>query len=291
LSTSPKNRLLADLNEKLAPLNEQKYLLDNQMNDLAVKRDTLNGKSRDLRDEIEQLRDDRNEINEKVRELKQERSKLTAKIKEKTEETRKLCQDRKELSGKRPSRSHLSLQEEIDSIDWKIQTTSHTLEEDKELVGKVKQLEVQLDIHRKYEHLDKRIRDLRAEVARLKTDSESCHHALTAKARVSQETHARMLAKIEEGRKTKTEADDLHKRFLEAKQKVLLVKEKLVNVSNEIKQLKGEIREEQQRERKQGEDALRQSLEEKAREKLKRGEKLSWQEFQLLSEKGVTAQD
>lgn len=291
MSTSPKNRLLADLNEKRFPLNEQKNLLDNLINDLTVKRDRLNGKFRDLRDEIEQLRDDRNAINEKVRELKQERGKLAAKTKEKTEEIRKLCQDRKELSERRPSRSHLSLQEEIDSIDWKIQTTSHTLEEDKELVGKVKQLEVQLDIHRKYEHLDKRIRDLRAEVARLKADGESCHQALTAKARASQETHARILAKIEEGRKTKTEADDLHKLFLEAKQKVMLVEEKLVNVSNEIKRLKGEIREEQQKERKQDEDALRQSLEEKAREKLKRGEKLSWQEFQLLSEKGLTTQD
>jgi uncharacterized coiled-coil DUF342 family protein len=291
LSTSPKNRLLTDLYEKLTPLNEQKNLLETQMNDLAVKRDTLNGKFRDLRDEIEQLRDDRNEINEKVRELKQERSRLTAKTKEKAEEIRKLCQDRKELSGKRPPRSHLSLQEEVDSIDWEIQTTSHTLEEDNELVGKVKQLEVQLDIHRKYEHLVKRIRDLRAEVTRHKTVSESCHQALTAKARVGQETHARMLARIEEGRKTKTEADDMHRRFLEAKQKAMLVNEKLTNVSNEIKRLQGEIREEQQKGRKQDEDALRQSLEEKAREKLKRGEKLSWQEFQLLSEKGLTTQD
>ena len=291
MSASLKNRLLMDLNEKLAPLSEQKNLLDDQMNDLAVKRETLNGKFRNLRDEITQLRSDRNEINDKVRELKQERSKLTAKMKEKIEEIRKLCQDRKELSGRRPSRSHLSLQEEIDSIDWEIQTTPHTLEEDKELVGKVKQLEVQLDIHRKYEHLNQRICNLRAEITRLKTDSESCHQVLITKARVSQEKHARMLARIEEGKKIRAQADDMHKRFLEAKQKAMLVEERLANVSNEIKQLKGEIREEQQKERKHDEDALRQSLEEKAREKLKRGEKLSWQEFQLLSEKGVTAQD
>jgi uncharacterized coiled-coil DUF342 family protein len=125
----------------------------------------------------------------------------------------------------------------------------------------------------------------------LKSETEHYHQALTAQARVSQETHARMLAKVEEARKVKADADNVHKQFLDAMENAKPVHEQISHIMNEMRRLKGEIREEKEKEKKLDEEALRQNLEEKAREKLKRGEKLSWQEFQLLSEKGLTAQD
>jgi uncharacterized coiled-coil DUF342 family protein len=114
---------------------------------------------------------------------------------------------------------------------------------------------------------------------------------LTAQAQTSQELHSRMLAKVEEAKTAKAEADAIHKQFLEAKEKAKPVREQIISVTTEIRRLKGEVREEEQKERKHSEDELWKSLEEKAREKLKRGEKLSWQEFQLLAEKGVITQD
>jgi uncharacterized coiled-coil DUF342 family protein len=291
VSTQQKTPMLKELDEKLAPLREQKDLLENQAHELAERRNRLNEEFKNLRNEIQHLRNERDQINERVRELKQQRSDLAVKIREKIEEIKKLGQDYRALGKKRPRRSHQALQEEVESIDWKIQTTSHTLQEDKELVDKVKQLEVQLNIHKKLEQQDKKIRDLRAEVAKLKTESERCHQAVTAQAQVSQETHTKMLAKMEKAKKVKTEADDMHKQFLVAKEKAKPMQEHITKITNEIRRLNGEIREEEQKEKKQSEDALRQSLQEKAREKLKRGEKLSWQEFQLLSEEDVTAQD
>jgi len=47
----------------------------------------------------------------------------------------------------------------------------------------------------------------------------------------------------------------------------------------------------EEKEKKKKDEALREEFERQAREKLKRGEKLTWQEFQLLAEKGMTAQD
>jgi len=55
--------------------------------------------------------------------------------------------------------------------------------------------------------------------------------------------------------------------------------------------LKDEIKKEESEEKKKSESAIREKLENQAREKLKRGEKLTWEEFQLLAEKGMTAQD
>jgi uncharacterized coiled-coil DUF342 family protein len=99
-----------------------------------------------------------------------------------------------------------------------------------------------------------------------------------------------MLEKIEESRAPKAEADDMHKRFLQARETTLPIREEIKAVMNRIKMLKGEILEEAQKERKESENVLRETLESRAREKLKRGEKLTWEEFQLLAEKGIAEQ-
>jgi uncharacterized coiled-coil DUF342 family protein len=69
------------------------------------------------------------------------------------------------------------------------------------------------------------------------------------------------------------------------------VEDDVLELTTQIKQLRGEIRVEEEKERKQDQDALRETLERQAREKLKRGEKLTWEEFQLLAEKGISTQD
>jgi uncharacterized coiled-coil DUF342 family protein len=270
---------------------EEEDSLRNVADQFAEKRNRLNDRSRALREEVQQLRGARDEINNKVKTLKEKRNDLKATINERIERLKRLNEESKSIAKKKPRRTHRDLQEEVDSIDWKIQTTPHTLQEDKELVEKVKQLETQLSVHKKLEHLRKTIQDERAQVTRIRTESQQTHQALTAHARTSQELHAKMLAKMEEAKAARTEADAIHKQFMVAKEKAKPIREQILSITKETRLLKGEIREEEQEEKKHNDDELRQTLEQKAREKLKRGEKLSWQEFQLLSEKGVTTQD
>jgi uncharacterized coiled-coil DUF342 family protein len=49
------------------------------------------------------------------------------------------------------------------------------------------------------------------------------------------------------------------------------------------KKLQDAIREESEKQKKSAEKALKEKLESQARDKLQRGEKLSWEEFQLLA--------
>jgi uncharacterized coiled-coil DUF342 family protein len=134
------------------------------------------------------------------------------------------------------------------------------------------------------------VQNEKAQVTRLRTESQQSHQALTAQAKIGQELHSRMLVKMEEAKTVKSEADATHKQFLEAKEKAKPIRDQIGSICREIRRLKGEAQEEEENEKRRSEEELRQSLEQKAREKLKRGEKLSWQEFQLLSEKGVTTQ-
>ena len=291
MSTQQRTRMLDDLMQKVASLKEQKNRLDDQANEFAEKRNRLNEKVRDLRTEINELRNERDQTNTKVKELKEQRNRTTGKIKEKIGEIKRLEEERRDLAKKKPSRSHKALQEEVEGLDWKIQTTPLTLQEDKELVEKVKQLETQLNVHRKLERLSKKVSNLTSEVKNLKVESERCHNELTTHAKKSQDIQVKMLAKIKESKEIKLEADALHKQFLTEKEIAKPLQDEMTTIFEKIKQLKDDIRREEEKQRKESEDQLRQTLETRAMEKLKRGEKLSWEEFQLLGEKGMTAQD
>jgi uncharacterized coiled-coil DUF342 family protein len=96
-----------------------------------------------------------------------------------------------------------------------------------------------------------------------------------------------MLAKIEESKRIKAEADEQHQTFLQTREKAKPIQEEIAAALDQVRRLKGEIREEQEKQRKQSEETIRSELEKQAREKLKRGEKLTWEEFQLLAEKGM----
>lgn len=272
MSAQEKSQTIQQLERSLASLLEEEDSLRSLANQLAEKRNRLNDRSRTSREEAQQLRDQRDNINSEVKNLKETRNALTATIKESIERIRQLNEERKSIAEKKPRRTHKDLKEEAESVDWKIQTTSHTLQEDKEMVEQVRQLETQLNVHRKLEHLRETIQDERARVTRLRTESQQSHQVLTAKAKTSQELHTKMLAKVGEAKAAKEEADAIHKQFLEAKERVKPAREQIMRVTADISRLKGEIREEEQQEKKNNEDKLRQTLEQKAREKLKRGE-------------------
>jgi len=291
LSRPQKMQMIEELSQKLSALKEQKSRLEDEVYDRAEKRDKLNEQVRNLRVEVQELRSERDELNEKVKKLKDQRNETTKRIREKIEEKKKLNQESNALANKKPPRSYQILKKEAESIDWKIQTTPLALNEEKELVERVKQLESQLNVYRKLQRLAHKTSEIQAEVRTLKAEGELNHQKLTEIARESQEIHRNMLQRIEESKKLKAEADRLHKQFLEARERARPVQEEIAGIINRIRQLKGEIQEQELSEKRQSQDALREALEKEAREKLKRGEKLSWEEFQLLGEKGMTTQD
>jgi uncharacterized coiled-coil DUF342 family protein len=100
-----------------------------------------------------------------------------------------------------------------------------------------------------------------------------------------------MLEKINESKKIKSEADALHNLLLQSRERIKPVQEDIMKILNEMARLKMEIREEEEKKRKASEEALREKLKKEVREKLKRGEKLSWEEFQLLTHKENETQD
>jgi chromosome segregation protein len=289
LSSQPKAQTVTELTQKLSELIEQKSKINAEAAEWAEKRDNLNEHLRNLRNEITQLKSQRDILNTKVQELKRQREEAKEKIHENIEEIYRLRNEIEAYNKKKPRKNRQILEKELESIEWKIQTTPLSPQEDKEHVEKVKQLETQLGTYKKLEQLNNKIRELQTEIKTLKTNSTAWHQKLTENAQESQETHKKMLEKIEESKKLKKEADNFHALFVQTREKIRPIQNGFLQTSNQMKQLKDEIRETEEKEKKKDEGILKDKLEKQAREKLKRGEKLSWEEFQILAEKGIEA--
>jgi uncharacterized coiled-coil DUF342 family protein len=284
-------RKIDELTQKLSALKDQRDKLNAEAEGWAEKRDKLNEQVKNLRAETLGLKNERDKLNEEVKELKRQRDEAKTEFHAKIEEMRKLDQEIRALVNKKPSRSFQALQTEFDRIEWKIQTTSLSLKEEKELVGQVKQLETQLNIYKKLNQQNQKLVELKAELKALKTKSKLFHEQLTETAQRSQQVHEKMMEKINNSKKHKEEADGLHGLFLRTREKVRPIHKEIMEISNQIRKLREEAHKEEEKEKRKSEETLREKLEKKAREKLRRGEKLSWEEFQLLGEKGMAAQD
>jgi len=290
LSKQEKPQKIDELTRKLAVLREQKLKVDAEAREFAEKRNRLNEAVKGLRVEILELRRTRDSINLEVKELKHQRDQIKEERIQKIGELKNLRKELEELKKKKPSKSLKTLQKEIESIEWKIQTTSLNLQDEKQLVERVKQLEIQLGIHKKIEQLNQRKLELEAELKALEARVKLCHEKISEKAGKSQEFHEKMLEKIEEAKKLKMEADNIHQLFLQAREKAKPLQAEIANILGEIRRLKEEILAEEEKARKEREESLLENIERQAKEKLKRGEKLTWEEFKAIAEKGI-AQD
>jgi len=284
VTAQQKTSEVAAITQQLAALKEQANKENAETRIHIEKRDKLNAQFKKLQQEIYALKTERDSLNEKVRTLKQQRDDTRTKIRTNIEEIRAHSQKIKDLQKKTPRASHQELKKELEDIEWKIQTTSLDLQEEKRLVQNVKQLETQLNVYKKIEQQTKKIDALRKELKTLETNADASHQNLTARAQKSQEIHANMLAKINESKNIKREADGIHNAYVQAKEQAKPLHEEIKRLTEHRKKLQDAIQEEDENRRKTAEQALKEKLESQARNKLQRGEKLSWNEFQLLAD-------
>lgn len=282
-----KQQEIEQLERELAVLNDHQDELRSEVDELVGKRDKLNVRFRNLRAETSKLRDVRDEANIEVKELKLKRTGMKAKRQEKIEELKALAGKVGDLTKRKPTKAHVVLQKEFENIEWKIQTTSLDLQEEKQLVDQVRQTEAQLNIYKGLQHLKDKIFEVQTELKALAVEGKLCHEKLTNIAQRSQETHLKMLVMIEESKKTREKADSLHQMVMQTREKLKTVRDETVRILTQIAQLRGEVREQETKQKKLDEDSMRERLEKEARQKLKRGAKLTWEEFQLLGEKGM----
>jgi uncharacterized coiled-coil DUF342 family protein len=292
-----------NINLQIDKIKKQIGEANTQIKKYVEKRNQLHEQVRKSREEINQIKTERDALNEKVKLLKEQRDIIRAKATPIMEEVNVIDGQIAELKKKVPRVSQRELQEELDAIEWKISTTSLDTQEEKRLVGEVKELELQLKGYKKIDKKHQKIKGLLVQRKTIDDQADVFHKELTDLAKKSQELHATMMEKLIAVKKDRAEADSLHQAFVKAKEQNNLWYAQIGMLIGQSKNIRTTLREqtqsrraeeeakrseeqskrkEEQAQREVKQKEIKEKIGAETKEKLQRGEKVNWEEFQLM---------
>jgi len=284
--TVPEQRI-EELTQELYKIKDERDRLNKESLRWAEERNLLHEEIKKLRSEARLFKEKRDALNNEVQSLKILREEDRRKHRENIDQLQKLRQRMREAIAKRePIRDALSLEREIETIDWKIQTNPLSLDEERELVERVKILENQLEVYRSIKGIKDEIARLKNEAKALKEEIASHGEKILEVAGQSQKFHLNMIEHLENIKKLGVKADEMHKKYVENKEEAQTFQSKYAEIFNQIKALQKAIQEKEEEEKTKQLAELRNKLEKEALDKLKRGKKLSFEEFKILAEQG-----
>ncbi len=275
---------IKEIDHELILIREKVSLQNENIRAFVEKINKLNMKFDELRQEIRQKKIERDKLNDKVRILKEKRSNLHFEIKKKVEAIKKYRKKIDVIKGKLFRRNGQDLIKEFEKLEWKIQTTTLKLDEERELVEKVKILGTQISKYKKIDEQNLKIRKLSAEIQKFQQEAHKAHIELIELAKKSQEIHVIISSKIDELKITKDKADKHHRAYLDIKEHSIPLQTKSRELSQKKRELLNKLEEKEKNRRKETEKKLKKKIKSEAQAKIKNKEKLSWDEFKLLTE-------
>ncbi len=284
----PIQEKIEELNQHLAEVRRERDELNSESKLWAEKRNQLNQQIKALQNQVKNLREKRDEMNRQVQVLKATREKTKAQRKEKQEQILKIRAKIEPLVQKKPPINQENLEREIQSLDWKIQTTSLPIGEEKRLVSKVQVLETQRLVLKQLQELKDTLIKLQKEAKALETQARINHEKLSNLAEQSQEFHEHMMKTVNEMNTLKKSAGDAHQKHKELHQRANEAHEKYVKVQQQITVLREEVEKREKEDSAKRERALREEATKKVQEKVKKGQKLTWEEFKLFKQQEET---
>lgn len=276
---------IEELSLELASVKTQRDKLNSQAKSWTKKRNSIHEQTRKLRTEANSLKEKRDALNQKVRELKNLREQAKALRKEKHNQILKLREKIRTLDERSPPRNLRAIQQEIESLEWKIQTTSLAVKEEEKLISRVGRLEIQQKILRQLQESKNILIELQAEETALATKAKSHHQKLSELAEQSQKLHEQRLEILSQIQNLRDEADNAHQKYVKTSQKSDGPYQRYIELLQEINDLKQKQRRVEEAKQAERQKKLLEEARKKALEKIKRGEKLTLEEFKLLAER------
>lgn len=273
------------LNEEISHLRSERERLSGEVEQLLNERNKYNEEFKKGKELVRELKQKRDMINSKVQELKMQRDNARKEASSKRQEIREITSQLSQIKLNPKGRSR-DTAAELERLEWKIQTTSMTPEEERPLITRIAELERKLQLQQKVENLKMRLKELRKNVRELDMTGDSLHEELMKTVEESERYHEEMMRLVEESSEIKTKADEAHKKFLEAKNNLRSIQDRYITLLAAIKSFRKREAEARKKGKEEKLEELRRRIESEAEMKLKKGEKLSFDEFKILIEKG-----
>ena len=279
----PAEQKIVELTQQLTEAKQERDRLNQEARKSAEKRNEYHEQIKQLQTEVRELKEKRDEANLQVQILKAAREKAKAQRKEKCEQIMKLRERVKPLSERKPQARQDDLDKKIQNLEWRIQTSSLSIQEEKALVEQVKTLETQRATYKQLRELEDKLLELQTEKKALGTQARLKHDELSQLANQSQNFHEQLVEILSRTATLRQNADETHRKFMELRQKADEIHEKCVEIQRQIKSLKEELHRKEKQQYAEKGKMFREEATAKAREKMKRGEKLTWDEFKLVT--------
>ncbi|MFW9852122.1 MAG: coiled-coil protein [Candidatus Thorarchaeota archaeon] len=284
---------LGKLEEEINSLSKQRNKHNQLTKENLSKRNEALKQINNLLDKAKENKKKRDELNIQVKQLKKKRKKIQNTL-QGNKKTLDEIIEKEETTNKtdiqRKRKQMRVLNSKIDKLEWELQTSVLSPDQEKEMVQLLEKYSEQLNTIAEQVHITTQQTSLWKEIASLQKQVNKLYNQIIDYAKESQIYHNLMnqyyhqvnsLRKLEKEHqnlfiKNKKIADNFHRNFLSK-----------VSEKNE---LRNQLKDFKQKVRKEMREKLKTDVEEstkKAYEKYEKGENLSMEEFRLLVEKGL----
>ena len=289
---SQHKELVEELNNHRVEISK----LRNTLNELDKEKESWFGKkealSAKIKESIRKIKDNktkRDSFTNEVKELKLKRDLLNKELSSKSSELEKLKKDRDEDSKSLDVRESPSrLKQQMDKLEFKIETDTVSFEKEKELMKKIKVLKKDYDKLSILQESNKNVREALDAVRKLRRESNGFHKSIQEKAKQSQVLHEEILKISAEIDKIKAEEEDAFRKFSEFRKQFHEVNSRLrdkFKLMNEVKSQLDKIQLDKRDRRKQEEESFLKSKEEEVNEKIRKKQKLTTEDLLVFQQK------
>jgi phosphoserine phosphatase len=237
--------------------------------------------------EIHLLKTQRNEKNQSIKQIKED----TAVIRTQLEAKKRryiLLKKRSPLISKTTLQNNIErYTQQIKDLDWKIQTTPLSRENEEQIISQIKYLEEQLSITKNTITLKKNQERLMSTINELAKRRTMLHKQKDNNVQKSQEYHTKMLELIKEVDQIKAKADSAHNNYIKISKKITGINNEYLEITNQIKILTLTLKKSEESSKKKKLNLILEEHSKKAYEKMKQQKKLTLNEYKLLRKKGL----
>jgi phosphoserine phosphatase len=229
-----------DLDHELCRLERQASELEQQIHAVnadavrwKAKRDALNLAVKRRREEAERYRASRNGHNDAVKTSQVVRDALQRTLLEKR---RAVARDHRRLASllATTSTSESLLMGRKRELEWAVQTSTLSPEEEAELIDTIRSVERALIVHREASTVQEHLRTCLAEIESITLRIEDANLRLARSVAASQEDHAKMREALTALHDARERADDAHRRYLDGRQASVTLHEELTALVTRI---------------------------------------------------------
>ncbi|MFP3219591.1 MAG: hypothetical protein RXR41_00245 [Candidatus Marsarchaeota archaeon] len=238
-------------------------------------RDDLHAKIKELAEVAKAERESRDKVNEEVKKIKGMKDALIKDYNKKKEEFEKL-----QAQVTPPSKREERLEKELKRLEWEYQTSAIPPSKAKEMEERILQLEAQLKSVKQYNENREKLEKMRAELRETEAEFKAFRDKLEELANEAHSHHKKMLEAVEQIKALRAQADEAHMRYLASNTQLTFMRAQKIAILKRLNEVNADRNIRAQLQFYQKAKEKMEELNEKAKEKVSKGKRLSFQEFQ-----------